>query len=203
MSKILIILAITFALFTTSCPVWAASDGALKLRTMHGLSEFTPPEDFINGNFVADEIDPQYVFGKVKDFWKSRSCASTWLIEDNEMSRIKDPQNLSGPFEYTLYLEEDCPGKVAYFVFVDRSHAKAAQWMEWRRKFHKSKADEEYSSVNAVLERAAQSGFPVDAELRFIEIGGDLISKKPEDFLTGDLKVTPIYDLRKAVSSKQ
>ena len=57
--------------------------------------------------------------------------------------------------------------------------------------------------MNAVLERAAQSGFPVDAELRLIEIGGDLISKKPEDFLTGDLNVTPTYDLRKAVSSKQ
>ncbi len=46
------------------------------------------------------------------------------------------------------------------------------------------------------MEQAAGSGFPVDAELRFIEIGGDLILKKPEDFLTVDLKVNPIYDLK-------
>ena len=26
--------------------------------------------------------------------------------------------------------------------------------------------------------------------------GGNLISKKPEDFLTGDLKMSPIYDLK-------
>jgi hypothetical protein len=202
-SKILIVLAVAFALFTTSCPVWAASEGALKLRAMHGLSEFTPPEAFLDSNFVADEIEPQYVFGKVKDFWKSRSCPSTWLIEDNEMSRIKDLKDLSGPFEYTVYLEEDCPAKVAYFVFVDRSQARSDQWMEWRRKFHKSKTEEEYSSVHAVLERAAQGGFPVGAELRFIEVGGDLISKKPDDFLTGDLKVVPLYDLRKAAANEK
>jgi len=46
------------------------------------------------------------------------------------------------------------------------------------------------------LEQAAKSGFPVDAELRFIEIDNSLISKKPEDFLTRDLKISPIYDLK-------
>jgi hypothetical protein len=202
-SKILIILATIFALFTTFCPLWAASDQALKLRAQNGLSEFTPSEDFLNGNFVADEIEPQYVFGKVGDFWKSRSCPSKWLIEDTEMNRLKDQQNISGPFEYTVYLEEDCPGKVAYFVFVDRSQAKSAQWMEWRRKFHKSKADAQYSAVNAVLEQAEQSGFPVGAELRFIEIGGNLISKKPEDFLTRDLKARPVYDLKQGKAIKE
>ena len=44
---------------------------------------------------------------------------------------------------------------------------------------------------------AAQSGFPVDAKLRFIELVGNLISQKPEDFLTGDLKMSPIYDLKR------
>jgi len=43
---------------------------------------------------------------------------------------------------------------------------------------------------------AAQSGFPVVAKLRFIELAGNLISQKPEDFLTGDLKMSPIYDLK-------
>jgi hypothetical protein len=150
----------------------------------------------LNGNFVADEIEPQYVFGKVKDFWKSRSCPAVWLIEDGQKDRIKNQENLSGPFEYTLYLEEDCPAKVVFYVFVDRSQAKAGQWMEWRRVFHRSKAEEEYGAVGAVLEQAAKSGFPVDAELRFIEIDNSLISKKPEDFLTRDLKISPIYDLK-------
>ncbi len=67
--------------------------------------------------------------------------------------------------------------------------------MEWRKVFHKSKAEGEYGAVGAALEQAARSGFPVNAELRFIEIGGDLILKRPEDFLAGDLKVKPIYDL--------
>jgi len=192
-------LVLIVALCTILAPlsqVWGASDGAMKLRTLNGLSEFTPPEAFLNGNFIADEIEPQYVFGKVKDFWKSRSCPTGWLIEDGQRDRIKNQDNSSSPFEYTLYLEEDCPGKVVYYVFVDRSQGKAGQWMEWRKVFHKSKTDEEYGAVGAILEQAAKSGFPVDAELRFIEVGGDLILRKNEDFLTNDLKIKPLYDLK-------
>ena len=93
-------------------------------------------------------------------------------------------------------MEEDCPGKVAYYVFVDRSQANATQWMEWRRQFHKSKAEPQYGAVKTTLEQAAQNGFPVDGELRFIEIEGDLLVRKPEDILTGELKFQPIYDLK-------
>ncbi|HYA41577.1 MAG TPA: hypothetical protein VEF34_09755 [Syntrophobacteraceae bacterium] len=196
MPKNLMILPVICALLVSFGLAWAASDEASKLRALHGLSEFTPPEVFLNGNFVADEIEPQYVFGKVKDFWKSRSCPSNWLIEDNERNRIKEAQDQTGAFEYTLYLEEDCPGTVSYYVFVDRSRAKSAQWMEWRRNFHRSKTEEQYCAVSAVLEQAARDGFPVDAELRFIEISGDLISKRPEAFLKANLKISPIYDLR-------
>jgi hypothetical protein len=198
MSKALIILLAICALFTIFSPVWGASDGAMKLRALNGLSEFIPSEAFLNGNFVADEIEPQYVFGKVKDFWKSRSCPTNWLIEESERNRVKDHENVSGPIEYTIYLEEDCPGKVAYYVFVDRTQAKSDQWMEWRRKFHgKNRTEPQYGEVSALLEKAAQSGFPVDAELRFIELADNLISQKPEDFLTGDLKMSPIYDLKR------
>jgi hypothetical protein len=184
------------AIFAPLSLVWGASDGAMKLRAVNGLSEFKPPEAFLNGNFIADEIEPQYIFGKVKDFRKSLSCPTAWLIEDSQKERTQNRQNLSEPFEYTLYLEEDCPGKVVYFVFVDRSQGKAGQWMEWRKVFHKSKTEEEYGAAGAVLDQAAKNGFPVDAELRFIEIKGDLISKKNEDFLTGDLKIKPLYDLK-------
>jgi len=196
MLKVWMILLAFCAIFVFFSRVWAASDGAEKLRSVNGLCEFTPSEAFLNSNFVADEIQPQYVFGKVKDFWKSRSCQTGWLIEESGKNSIKDRENLSDPIEYTIYLEEDCPGKVTYYVFVDRNLAKSGQWMEWRKKFHKSKAEGEYGEVGGLLEKAAQSGFPVDAELRFIEVGGNLISNNPEDFLIGDLKMSPIYDLK-------
>jgi len=198
MSKTLIILIAICALFTISSPVWAASAEALKLRALNDLTEFAPPEAFLNGNFVADEIEPRYVFGKVKDFWKSRSCPTEWLIEKSERERVKNHDNRSGPVEYTLCLEEDCPDKIIYYVFVDHSSEQSAQWMEWRRMFHKSTAGPQYGAAGALLEQAAQRGFPVVGDLRFIEIGGDLISKKPEDFLTGDLKINPIFDLKQS-----
>jgi hypothetical protein len=196
MLKVLMILLAICGIFTNYSPVLAISDGAAKLRNLNGLSEFTPPETFLNGNFIADEIEPQFVFGKVEDFRKSRSCPTAWLIEDGQKERIKNRENTSDPFEYTLYLEEDCPGKVVYYIFLDRTQCTADQWMEWRKVFHKSKTQEEYGAVGALLEKATQSGFHVGAELRFIEIGDNLISKKTEDFLTGDLKISPIYDLK-------
>ena len=174
----------------------AASEQAMKLRGKNGLSAFTPPEGFLSGNFVADEIEPGYIFGKVKDFVKSRSCPTSWLIEEGEKKRIETRDQQSGPIEYTLYLEEDCPGKVAYYVFVDRSQANVAQWMEWRKQFHKSKTEPQYAAAKAVLEQAAQKGFPVDGELRFVEVEGVLQLKNPEDILTGEMKFQPIYDLK-------
>jgi hypothetical protein len=180
-----------------SAAAWAASEQATKLRNTNSLSEYSPPESFLSGNFVADEIDPGYIFGKVKDFVKARSCATTWLIEEGEKKRIEAWNHKSGPIEYTLYLEEDCPGKVAYYVFVDWSQADLTQWMQWRQKFHgKSKTEPQYGPAKAGLEQAVQNGFPVDGELRFVEINGDLSLKKPEEILTGELKFQPIYDLK-------
>jgi hypothetical protein len=177
--------------------VWAASEQAIKLRGKNGLSAYTPPDGFLSGNFVADEIEPGYIFGRLKDFVISRSCPTSWLIEDGEKKRLETRDQQAGPIEYTLYLEEDCPGKVAYYVFVDRSQANLAQWMEWRKKFHgKSKTEPQYAPVKAVLEQAVQNGFPVDGELRFVEVEGALQLKKPEDILTGELKFQPIYDLK-------
>ena len=81
-------------------------------------------------------------------------------------------------------------------MFVDRSQANVAQWMQWRQQFHKNKAEPQYGAAKAGFEQAAQNGFPVDAELRFLEINGDLSLKKPEDVLVGELKFQPIYDLK-------
>ena len=182
------------ALFTVT---WAASEQATKLRSTNNLSTYSPPETFVSGNFVADEIEPAYIFGKVGDFVKSRSCPTTWLIEEGEKKRIDAREGQSGPVEYTFYLEEDCPGKVTYYVFVNRSQANVDQWMQWRQKFHgKSKTEPQYGAAKTSLEQAAQNGFPVEAELRFMEINGDLLLKKPEEVMIGELKIQPIYDLK-------
>lgn len=196
-------LLVICAVFVPFSAVWGASEGAMKLRAQNGLGEFAPPASFLNGNFIADELNPQYIFGKIKDFNKSRSCPTAWLIEDGQRDRLRNRQDLTVPFEYTLYLEEDCPGKVAYYVFIDRSQSKAGQWLEWRKVFHKSKTDEEYGAAGAALDQAAGKGFPVDAELRFVEIGGELILKKNEDFLRSDLKIKPLYDLKPGKTAGQ
>jgi len=173
----------------------AGSEQAIKLRNQNELSEFTPPERFLSGNFLADETDPAYIFGKVRDFAQSLSCPAVWLIEESERKRFDARASQSGPVEYSIYLEADCTNRVTYYVFVDRSF-NPAQWLEWRRQFHKSKAEPHYKEAKTSLEQAAQNGFAVDAELRFVVLNGDLMLKRPEDVLVGDLKFKPIYDFK-------
>jgi hypothetical protein len=173
----------------------AGSEQALRLRSQNDLSEFAPPEGFLAGNFLADETDPVFIFGKVRDFARSLACPATWLIEAAERRRIEAQTLPSGPVEYSLYLEADCPGRIAYYVFVDRSF-NPDQWLEWRRPFHRSKADPHYKAAKASLDQAAQNGFTVAAELRFVAVNGDLLLKRPEDVLVGDLQFKPIYDLK-------
>ena len=174
----------------------AASEQAMKLRGQNGLSEFAPPEAFLSGNFLADETDPAYIFGKVRDFAKSLACPAAWLIEEAERKRVEVRGQQSGPVEYSIYLEADCPGKVTYYIFVDRSF-NPDQWMEWRRPFHRTKADPHYKDAKTSLDQAAQNGVTVVAELRFVALNGDLLLKRPEEVLAGELKFQPIYDLKK------
>lgn len=174
----------------------AASEQAMKLRSPNGLSEFVPPEAFLAGNFLADETDPAYIFGKVRDFVKSLACPTTWLIEEAERKRIEVRGQQSGPVEYSIYLEADCQGKVTYYIFVDRSF-NPDKWLEWRQPFHRTKAESHYKEAKTSLDQAAQNGVTVNAELRFVALNGDLLLKRPEDVLIGELKFQPIYDLKK------
>jgi hypothetical protein len=174
----------------------AASEQAMKLRSQNGLSEFTPPEAFLAGNFLADETEPAFIFGKVRDFTKSLACPATWLIEEAERKRIEVRGQQSGPIEYSIYLEADCPGKVTYYIFVDRSF-NPDKWLEWRQPFHRTKAEPHYKEAKTSLDQAAQNGVTVMAELRFVALNGDLQLKRPEDVLAGELKFQPIYDLKK------
>jgi hypothetical protein len=180
----------------------AASAKATALRQANGLTAFTPTEQFLAGNFVADEMNPGFIFGSVQAFAASRQCPTAWLIEAGDKNR---PAGLANPdtlAEYTLYLEEDCPGQVVYYVFIDQSGLTPQQWIAWREKFHKSKAGEQFDSAKSKLEQACTAGCGVGGELRFIQKDGELMTKSPEEVLRRDLKFAPIYDLnqRKKIS---
>jgi hypothetical protein len=181
----------------TGSAALAASAKAMALRQANGLTAFTPPEKFLAGNFVADEMNPGFIFGVVKAFAASRKCPTTWLIEERDKNRPAGPGGPETPAEYTLYLEEDCPDQVVYYVFIDQSGLTPQQWIEWREKFHKSKAGETFDKAKSKLEQACTAGCGVGAELRFIQKDGELVAESPEAVLRGDLKVTPIYDLNR------
>jgi hypothetical protein len=183
-----------------SATALAASDKATALRQANGLAVFTPPEKFLGGNFVADEMNPGFIFGPVKAFAASRKCPTTWLIESGDKNRPAGP---GAHVEYTLYLEEDCPAQVVYYVFIDQSGLTPQQWIEWREKFHKSKAGEQFDSAKSKLEQACTAGCGVGAELRFIQKNGELVAKSPEAVLRQDLKFVPIYDLNQGKKLSQ
>ena len=137
---------------------WAASAKATALRQANGLTAFTPPEKFLAENFVADEMNPGFIFGPVKSFAASRKCPTTWLIEAGDKNRPAGAGAQAPLAEYTLYLEEDCPDQVVYYVFIDQSGLTPQQWIEWREKFHKSKAGEEFAATKTKLEQPAPRG---------------------------------------------
>jgi hypothetical protein len=173
-------------------PVQAVSEKAAALRQANGLTEFTPPEKFLAGNFVADEMNPAFVFGTVQAFNKSRQCPTAWLLETQPAKQGSQEKDR----EYTLYLEEDCPDKVIYYVFLDQSGLTPEQWYEWRKKTHHvSKVKEEYGVAQSKLEQACQAGCGFTAELRFIQKNGELVTKSPETVLREELKFAPLYDL--------
>jgi hypothetical protein len=194
MSRLLPIFLGFLLLMGHAATALAASAKAMALRQASGLVVFTPPEKFLAGNFVADEMNPGFIFGTVKSFATTRKCPTSWLIEDRDKNRPAGGGTLA---EYTVYLEEDCPNQVAYYVFIDQSGLTPQQWIEWRDKFHKSKTGEEFATTKSKLEKACTAGCGVGAELRFIQKNGELVMKSPEKVLRDDLKVTPIYDLNR------
>jgi len=190
MMRLLIMLCGFLLLWGNAAGVWAASAKALALRQAQGLTAFTPTDAFLSGNFVADEMNPAFIFGPVKAFVASRPCQTTWLLEAG-------PAGKDTAAEYTLYLEEDCPDKVVHYVFIDQSALTPQQWLEWREKFHKSKTEPEYGDTKARFDKACQDGCAVGAELRFIQKDGELLTKSPEEILRVEYKFAPIYDLNR------
>ncbi len=194
--RLLPVSLVLLLLFGVNSAALAASPKAKALRQANGLTAFTPPENFLTGNFVAEEMTPAYIFGPVKAFVSSRQCPTTWLIEKSVKKTLEQPGETGQPTEYTLYLEEDCPGQVLYYVFVNQSGLTPQQWIEYRRLFHgKTKTEPEYGPTKSKLEQACQEGCGVGSELRFIQKNGELLNQSPEQFLRQDLKFPPIYDL--------
>ena len=74
-------------LVAQSTTALAASAKATALRQANGLTAFTPPQKFLAENFVADEMNPGFIFGPVKSFVASRKCPTTWLIEAGDKNR--------------------------------------------------------------------------------------------------------------------
>jgi hypothetical protein len=142
-------------------------------------------------------MNPAFIFGAVKAFAASRKCPTTWLMEEGAKNRPAGAGSPDMPAEYTLYLEEDCPDRVVYYVFIDQSGLTPQQWIEWREKFHKSKTEPQYGPTKSKLDQACTDGCGVGAELRFIQKDGELMTKSPEEVLRVDLKYVPIYDLNR------
>jgi hypothetical protein len=188
-----------------SSTVLAASQRARALRETNGLNVFTPPEKFLASNFVTDEMTPAFIFGPVKSFFFSRKYPATWLIEEDAKNTQDNPGSRGQPAKHALYLEEDCPDKVVYYVFIEQSGLPPKQRIDhWcQRQCHsQSKTEPEYASTQSKLEQACQDGCGVGVELRFIQKDGELLNQSLEQFLLQDLKFAPIYDLnqRKKVS---
>ncbi|GAB6039048.1 hypothetical protein JCM15519_36070 [Fundidesulfovibrio butyratiphilus] len=189
-------LLVVLSLATGSSQALAASERAQALREENDLVRFTPPESFLQGGFIASEMSPDFVYGPVATFASGRECPTTWLIEKDAKLRA-DKADPAHPVEYTLYLEEDCPDKTLYYVFLDQSGFTPQQWLEWRRAFHKRKAESEYAAVTAKLEKALRDGVAVRGELRFLVRDGEVMPVEPEKLTGTELKMEPLYDLKR------
>ncbi len=176
------------------CQALAQSVRAKELRQSLGLAPIQPSQAFLDGFFIADESRPAFLYGPVGTFAASRTCPVAWLLEDAEKERISRREPGNPVFEYTVYLEQDCPDGVTHFVFVDQSAMNPRQWIEWRRQFHKNKAEPEYADAVTRLEKAIAHGFPVSGEMRFVLRDGELAPGSLQDLLPSGFSCPPRYD---------
>ncbi|MEA4856387.1 MAG: hypothetical protein AAGU21_16050 [Solidesulfovibrio sp.] len=191
---LVVVLAGLWAALAPPAPSSAQSQRAQALRRDLGYVPYSPSAAFLGGYFIADEARPAFLFGPVADFVAKRGCPVAWLVEEGELSRLKARDPANPLFEYTLVLEEDCPESVSHYVFVDQSAMTPGQWIEWRRQFHKNKAEPEYADAAARLGKAVADGFPVSGELRFVLRDGSLDPASPQAVLPTALACPPRYD---------
>jgi hypothetical protein len=179
----------------------APSAQAQALREAGDLVPFAPPRAVLSALFTADEDAPRGVYGPVSDYVKTRACPAAWLIEKGELARIERLAALKDipPYEFSLTLEEDCPGAVTHAVFVTSPGSTPEAWLKWRRQFHGSKAAGHYGAALTSLKKAEAAGLAPTAELRFVSINGELVMTGLEDVLRAEGRLKPVFDLEQGV----
>jgi hypothetical protein len=177
----------------------APSPQARELRASGDLIPYTPPQELLNAYFTASENAPKAVYGPVAAYAKTRACKTAWLIEKGELARVERLKGLKDgpPFEFSVTLEEDCPGKVTHAVFVTAPGSAPEAWFAWRRQFHGSKAQGYYGAAEAELKGAAAAGLAPNAELRFLSVNGELVTTNLEQVLRTEGRLAPVFDLQK------
>jgi len=175
------------------------SKQAQELRQIGDLIPYAPPPEVLNAYFTADENAPTAVYGPVSAYAKTRACKTAWLIEKGEQTRVERLKGLKDipPFEFSVTLEEDCPGKVSHTVFVTSPGSTPEAWFAWRRQFHGGKAAGYYGEAQEHLKKAVQAGVAPTAELRFLSVNGELVCRNLEEVLKAEGRLAPVFDLGK------
>jgi len=176
-------------------PAAVAAEAAQAFRQQNGLLPYAPPAWFLEGDFVAREKNPVYVFGPVQDFVAALGGTPAWLIEDLELKRLEQAAAEGKKLEYTLYLETASPEGTQYWVFVVMPHTSAEEWFDARRAFHGRKAEAYYSATRKEFEHALDQGLKIKGELRFLIEQGETSLEVPEDVIMSRYKVRPVFDL--------
>jgi hypothetical protein len=177
-------------------PTADTRESAQSFRQQNGLLAYAPPAWFLEGNFIARERNPGYVFGPVQDFVRAMGKKTTWLIEDLELKRLEQASADGTTPEYTLFLEADSPERTEYWVFVILPYETAKEWFDARRAYHGRKAEGYYGKTQSMLERALSQGLKIKAEIRFLIEKGDVRLDSPEDVIMNRYKFQPVFDLR-------
>jgi len=176
-------------------PAAVAAESTQAFRQQNGLLAYAPPVWFLEGDFVAREKNPGYVFGPVQDFVGTLGGTAAWLIEDLELKRLEAAAAAGKKLEYTVFLEIVSPESTQYWVFVVLPHANAEEWFDARRAFHGRKAEGYYGATRKEFENALNQGLKIKAELRFLIEQGETSLQVPEDVIMSRYKVRPVFDL--------
>jgi len=177
------------------------SQKAQELRQEGDLVPYQPSPAVLNALFTADEDAPRGVYGPISAYVRTRACPTAWLIEKGELERVRElsSRKVLVPYEFSLTLEEDCPGKVSHAVFVTAPGSTPEAWLKWRSQFHGRKAAGHYSAALAGLKKAEAAGLVLTGELRFLSVNGELLNRNLEDVLREEGRLAPVFNLEKGV----
>ncbi|MDP3426760.1 MAG: hypothetical protein Q8S17_05225 [Humidesulfovibrio sp.] len=175
------------------------SQKAQELRQEGDLVPYQPPHAVLNSLFIADEDAPKGVYGPISAYVRTRACPTAWLIDKGELQRVRELAARKNvvPYEFSLTLEEDCPGQVTHAVFVTAPGSTPEAWLQWRSQFHGRKAAGHYSAALAGLKKAEAAGLALTGELRFLSVNGQLVTRNLEDVLREEGRLAPVFDLDK------